>query len=665
MPGAIIAIDQDRPGGTSFGTPGVARKDLWKDRTVRPRCSTTGNSSYLWTLLAVPPGSGTTVVPESSELVACEFDPDRKGSYRLQLATNGGGPGNIQILILAVTFDEDGVLLGRGWRMPAFGEQGAENNFDGQADGWDPAIREMVEDILANAFGGGGGVGGADDGVALRASRYSRGYNGLKRSTDLTTGDGEVLGVAIVDSFGATATAPILYYVTDVDGWALRSVNTVTKVGALVSVLSEPGYLFSMGNTLLVMGETQCFIKSVPSGDLSTVSLPVGATGLDGYAAVGYAPELEQAFWYFTANDDSLILRVELDPESSVVADVAFTGGGPESTGPKGIVVDNEGCIWVAYKDSDVLQKYTVDADGNLVAAGAAVAGRVTSNLVFDGKYIFGCENNPADGDKIVRIRVADGDVTLFDGEGITGSSWVAFDGVFLWVTTGRALTAFHPETFEVMQRIVEPIGNDLTQVVADVRTGSLYVAAAEVSAGDTVLVYSPGHHLVLDSMRLGNVAPGQFLRTHAVTGQVVGGADPGGGGGGGPSVFHCVMQSAVANTNLAGLGSKAGLGTTYLDHDLLLPAVTQELHVYFQAVLETTDVGHLAHVDLYDVEEGEAVATLSTDELSPTYLVVEVPALAALSPRVFQVRLWMDPQDPAHIVTCSHAAIILKLEEI
>lgn len=171
MPGAIIAIDQDRPGGsTSFGTPGVARNDLWQNRTIRPRSSQSGNLSQQWTLLSAP--SGSTAVINNDTSVACNFDPDLPGTYRIQLTTNGGGTGNIQILVARVRFDTNGALTNRGYALPAIGEVPPEANYptgaepSGNTRGWDEPWEFILADLLAFITGGGGGftAGGDLDG---------------------------------------------------------------------------------------------------------------------------------------------------------------------------------------------------------------------------------------------------------------------------------------------------------------------------------------------------------------------------------------------------------------------------------------------------------------------------------------------------------------------
>jgi hypothetical protein len=147
MPGAIIAIDQDRPGPISTGSPGVARNDLWLGRTIRPRCTTSGNTTFAWTLLDKPPGSGVTI-SNADQIICAVSAPDLPGTYRLQLITNGGGPGNSQVLVMGVTKDNAGVTTFRGWRPPAFGEVPPENNFSGtNTRGWAEAIEFILGDI--------------------------------------------------------------------------------------------------------------------------------------------------------------------------------------------------------------------------------------------------------------------------------------------------------------------------------------------------------------------------------------------------------------------------------------------------------------------------------------------------------------------------------------
>lgn len=156
MAGAIIAIDQDRPSGSSPGSAGVARNDLWVNRAIHPRCTTSGNTAFAWVFLDKPPGSAASIA--NGDQISCDFTPDLPGSYRLQLTTNAGGPGNVQVLIAGVTNDVSGNPVGRSWLIPALGESVGEDNFAGNTRGWDKNIVFILTDIL-NYIQSGGGAG--------------------------------------------------------------------------------------------------------------------------------------------------------------------------------------------------------------------------------------------------------------------------------------------------------------------------------------------------------------------------------------------------------------------------------------------------------------------------------------------------------------------------
>lgn len=125
MPGAVITINQ--PTGAGSGTPGVARRDIWLDQQVQLVVGTSSNSSTEWAIIDKPPGSASSLT--NADQTTATFLPDTPGTYRIQLVTNGGGPGNISILVIRVRFDDVGAPFGRQWALPSLGEIEGESNY--------------------------------------------------------------------------------------------------------------------------------------------------------------------------------------------------------------------------------------------------------------------------------------------------------------------------------------------------------------------------------------------------------------------------------------------------------------------------------------------------------------------------------------------------------
>ena len=125
MPGAQIAFNQ-AGNPIPFGTPGIARDDIWQSNPVACQSTLSGNVTYLWAFLDVPPGSGATFT--GSTTATATFTPDLLGTYRIQLTTNGGGLGNVMILVVRVRKNSTGVLQHSGICLPAFGERVGEDN---------------------------------------------------------------------------------------------------------------------------------------------------------------------------------------------------------------------------------------------------------------------------------------------------------------------------------------------------------------------------------------------------------------------------------------------------------------------------------------------------------------------------------------------------------
>lgn len=137
------------------------------------------------------------------------------------------------------------------------------------------------------------------------------------------------------------------------------------------------------------------------------------------------------------------------------------------------------------------------------------------------------------------------------------------------------------------------------------------------------------------------------------------------GGGGGGGNVFVFLLQGGGVSTALASGSSKLSLGAVPFDPSVLTASGTRVKSVYFEAILQTSHAAHLASVDLFDVGAGAVVvdSAIASSMLAPTYLRTLVD-LAEADPGIFQARLWMAPQDPAFVVTCFYAALVVRLEE-
>jgi hypothetical protein len=125
MPGAQIVFNQvGNP--IPYGTPGVARDDIWQSNPVVCQSTLSGNVTYQWQFLDLPPGSGASFT--GGNTATATFTPDLLGTYRIQLTTNGGGLGNVMILVIRVRYNNVGELINDGICLPAFGERVGEDN---------------------------------------------------------------------------------------------------------------------------------------------------------------------------------------------------------------------------------------------------------------------------------------------------------------------------------------------------------------------------------------------------------------------------------------------------------------------------------------------------------------------------------------------------------
>ena len=250
MPGAIMTINQ--PTGAGNGSPGVARNDLWNAQQIDLVVATGGNSSILWSLLDRPAGSAATI--GSPTATTATLTPDVLGTYRVQLVTNGGGPGNISIKVLRVRKNNAGVLQNRGWCLPALGESGGESNFVGNLREWSESLEFIFADLLTISNQG-----------IFPERRIVPGFTGIA-SSQTTGADGDGIGWIVFDpsaygSGGSGVTRNIVF-------------STVLQVaGAMTAEVR----LYNLDTSAYVTGTTLTSTSTTPAR-VRSAALTVGSS---------------------------------------------------------------------------------------------------------------------------------------------------------------------------------------------------------------------------------------------------------------------------------------------------------------------------------------------------------------------------------------------------
>lgn len=137
-----MRIDQIRPSGTSTGTAGKARNDLWQNRQIN-LVATSGGAAYQWLMKSQPKGS--TAALAGATTATANFTPDLPGTYRVELLTDTGT--STQIKVARVRFDLNGALLVDGLVLPAPGELDGEADYGTNARGWDDPHNDLFNKV--------------------------------------------------------------------------------------------------------------------------------------------------------------------------------------------------------------------------------------------------------------------------------------------------------------------------------------------------------------------------------------------------------------------------------------------------------------------------------------------------------------------------------------
>lgn len=254
MAGAVITISQ--PTGAGAGTPGVSRDDIWFGQEVQLTDVGGGNTEWSWEILDQPPGASATLNNPTSQTTTLTPTAGVKGTYRIKLVVEGGGPGNEQIRVFRVRFDASGALHKLGVAAPASKEREGEANYVGARDfvGTMEQALYALEEAVINSSGGASSVNATPDTLALRDALGGSKFTSLIATTlDAAAGQLEV---------GGASTGLLLGSATQTTAVAGSELEV-----AVPSVLFYTGGLPAMTWALNASGPT-----SVTFGEGTTVS---------------------------------------------------------------------------------------------------------------------------------------------------------------------------------------------------------------------------------------------------------------------------------------------------------------------------------------------------------------------------------------------------------
>jgi hypothetical protein len=446
LPGSVIALDQSRPSGTSFGSPGVARNDLWENRLITCRSTLSGNTSQLWTFIDIPPGSAAILSGAST--ANATYTPDLPGSYRIQLVTNGGGPGNVQVLIAGVRYDVTGTSVNRGWRVPALGEVKGEDNFSGQTRGWSESIEFILADLLsviASLGGGGTTILGA-----LNRSLALRGQNGL-RTQLLATGTAPPIGGVLTPTTGAqplgiiydastpSASGPSLWVVRRGSGDIARLDLGHSNY---ISVVVLDDLLLNAQPGDLVFGQGAIWALETTAGSVMKIGIePPGISKNVGLPEVPAAITFDSAHTLVAATGVASNHLYTIDP-------VAFTVSAPHSLGSVGDVIGSrtsllfaQGFYWVCVFNSGSNTGKVLQIDPVLFTTLATY----TPGGVGNGLHFFGVTSDSANGkvffldttNTLYRVNVGTLTLDTSLNVGSTPTAMTLGPSNTLWITLG------------------------------------------------------------------------------------------------------------------------------------------------------------------------------------------------------------------------------------
>lgn len=181
----------NQPGGGGTGTLDTARPYGLR-QGLAVELVTTETGPYLWEIVSAPPGSSATLSDATS--ATATLTPDVTNlPWRIRLTTGSGVSAKTRVFILGADLNSDGVQVGEGFMLPAYGEKEGEDNSTSR--GYATRVEAIIETLRVLA--GSGGSGGSTSTVI-----YDEGAVGPTEPTYATFADAHVAALNLVTSTG-------------------------------------------------------------------------------------------------------------------------------------------------------------------------------------------------------------------------------------------------------------------------------------------------------------------------------------------------------------------------------------------------------------------------------------------------------------------------------